>query len=213
MPTEITGANFGGLTGFEADALKEVANIGSGNASMALSAIFGKKVNISVPEMQIVQSSKMAKSMSNDNIVIGICSRLKEGIDGNVFIFFPSTSAIKFVSILKKEPSEGKEVMTQEDEALLKKITSVIYSAYITSIAKFFEQRIVFSEPELISNAGSSIIDSILVRIDKKENLVVIKVDFEIDAEMINGDFTLALTVSSLAPLLGKLKQKFNIVR
>lgn len=199
------------LTDMELDALKEVANIGSGNASMALSSIFNKRVNISIPDLQILKMSQITDSFKNDkSTMIGIFSRFKEGMDGNVFLFLPTEAALNFVSSLKGEASGNKQVFSKDDEIVLKKASSIIYSAYITGIAKFFEQRIIFSEPDVISALGSSVIESLLVRIDKQESLMMLNVNFVVEDLTISGEFTMAITLNSLAPLLTKIRKSLS---
>src|SRR3989339_616029 len=119
------------ISEYELDSLKELANIGSGNASMALSSIFKRKVSISIPSVDVFQKSQLM-DMDEDNMVVGIFSKLREGMDGNVFLFLPVQSALKFVSVIKNEYVTNKEVLTNEDEEILKKVSCVIYSAYIT---------------------------------------------------------------------------------
>lgn len=204
-----TAAFVSKLSDYEFDALKEVANIGSGNASIALSSIFKKKVNLSIPNLQVVNISNMSNEFNKqEGIVVGVFSRIQEGMDGNVFMFLPTTSALKFVAALKNEDLGTKQVLSHEDEDMLKKISSVLYSAYITGIANFFEQKILFSPPNVISTPGNTLLDSILVRMDKKENILIIDVTFEIEGVSIKGDFTLVLTMNSLSPMLLKIKQK-----
>jgi chemotaxis protein CheC len=199
------------VSAIELDALKEVANIGSGNASIALSSIFNKRVNISTPIVQIVQLDNIPKDFKNENgIVVGVYSRLLEGMEGNVVIFFPTSAALKFVSVLKGHELGNKEVLNKDEEDLLRKVSSVIYTAYISGLATFFEQKIIFSDPDLISSYSNTFLDSILSRLDQKENILIININFVIEDTEINGDFTLVLTMNSLAPLLTKINKKMT---
>jgi chemotaxis protein CheC len=210
IPSSIPEKSFVNLTEFELDALKEIANIGSGNASIVLSSLLNKRVDLTIPSLQVVNIDQANIEFGKKTgLFIGIFSRIKQGMDGNVFIFMPTISALKFVSLIKKKELGNKEVISEEDELILKKLSSVISSAYINGIAKFFEENIVYSEPVVLSAEANTLLDSILVRLDKKENILLVNISFDVSKE-IAGDFTLVLTMSSLSPLLAKVKKKFT---
>ena len=46
---------YSNLSALQLDALKEVSNIGAGNAATALSMMIGKKVDMSVPAVNIIK--------------------------------------------------------------------------------------------------------------------------------------------------------------
>jgi chemotaxis protein CheC len=210
IPSSISEISSTGLSGFELDALKEIANIGSGNASIVLSSLLNKRVDLTIPSLHVVNINQVNKEFENKKgLFVGIFSRIKQGMDGNVFIFMPTNAALKLVSLIKKKELGNKEVISEEDEQILKKLSSVISSAYITGIAKFFEENIVYSEPVILSAEANTLLDSILVRLDKKENILLVNISFDVSKD-VEGDFTLVLTMSSLTPLLEKVKKKFT---
>ncbi|MBP2033226.1 chemotaxis protein CheY-P-specific phosphatase CheC [Clostridium algifaecis] len=51
--------DYNSLTSIQIDALKEVANIGTGNAATALSQLLNKKVDMNVPFINIVPLEKI----------------------------------------------------------------------------------------------------------------------------------------------------------
>ena len=49
----------GNLSNIQLDALKEVSNIGAGNAATALSMMLGKKIEMTVPSVNMIKLSEM----------------------------------------------------------------------------------------------------------------------------------------------------------
>ena len=47
----------GNLSNIQLDALKEVSNIGAGNAATALSMMLGKKIDMTVPSVNMIKLS------------------------------------------------------------------------------------------------------------------------------------------------------------
>lgn len=67
------------LTDFQADALKEVGNIGIGHATTSLSQMVNKQVGISLPELKLIPLMKVPIFLKNEEPVVGIILELKRG--------------------------------------------------------------------------------------------------------------------------------------
>ncbi|MBN1156736.1 chemotaxis protein CheC [Candidatus Woesearchaeota archaeon] len=199
------------LSDFELDALKETANIGTGNASVALSALLNTKVDLDIPETMELSVHEVNKHISKSNeSLVGIYSKVKEGMAGNILILMPFSISFKLINRLRKN-EDAKDRLNDEDIVLLKKVGSILYSAYLTSLAKLFEQKIVFNPPNIFSAIGGSATDFILVQIGEKEKVLLITIHFNVKEQNIDGEFILLLTLKSLAPLLENLRKKMGI--
>ncbi len=201
------------LSDFELDALKETANIGTGHASIALSALMNKKVNINIPLTNVVGINEVYSHVASEKeTVVGIYSKVKEGMNGNVIMLLPLGCAMKLVNSINPESAgEVKDSLKERDVSVLKKLGSVLYSAYLSALANFFEQNIVFQSPSIVSTFGDSIIDFILLQVGEKEKVLLITVNFDVEGTDISGNFLLLFTLASLSPLLEKLKKKMGM--
>ena len=66
------------LTDFEIDALKEMAEIGSGRAATALSKLVGKRVTLSLSSLDIVEISKVPKVITGPTrLVVGVFTPIR----------------------------------------------------------------------------------------------------------------------------------------
>lgn len=65
--------NLGNLEDFKLDVLKEVGNIGSGNAATALSRLLNKPVDMGVPKVQMLPFEEIADKVGgNEQLVVAI---------------------------------------------------------------------------------------------------------------------------------------------
>ena len=201
------------LSDFELDSLKETANIGTGNASVALSALLNQKVNLGSPQTSVLSVNEVYGTLVKEKeTFVGIYSKIKKGIEGNIVVLLPVSSAIKLISGVKNEEiKHSKESLDNKDLEVLEKLGSVLYSAYLNSLATFFEQKIVFKKPNIISAIGDAVVDFILVQIGKKEKVLLITLRFEIESPKVKGNFVLLFTLTSLSPLLESLKKKMGV--
>ena len=72
------------FTNIQLDALKEVSNIGAGNGATSLSMMLGKKIDMTVPAVNIVKMDDLINS-AGEKEVIGILVKV-------LFKFYKNTS-------------------------------------------------------------------------------------------------------------------------
>lgn len=199
------------LTELELDALKEVANIGVGNASIALSSIFRKKVNISLPDIKIETRSQISKYISGPSeMVVGFYSNIKEGLKGELIMTIPLTSAVNIANFFLEDRNKNSPNLSEHDEVILQKVGSAIYASYLTSLAKFFQTKILFEPPYILCTMRDSMIDYTLLRMGNKTNILIIKLEFNILETEISGDFSLMFSVDASVPLISAIRNKIS---
>lgn len=125
------------------DALKEVSNIGVGNAATSLSRLIGHKIDITVPAVNVVEFNKMLEE-SGEKLVAGIVVRVIGDIPGNILIIFEEKGARKIIEMLtgqiEEEPSEmGISVLCE--------IGNILSASYMNSITKFTDLAAIPSVP------------------------------------------------------------------
>ena len=91
------------LTEKQLDALRELGNIGAGNAATALSQLLGKKVTMSVPKIDIIPIERVPNLMGEpDALVVGVYLRILGDVLGSLLLTFPRESA--FSSVARSSP-------------------------------------------------------------------------------------------------------------
>lgn len=198
------------ITPLELDALRETANIGTGNAAFALSNIFKRQVTISLPVLTVSTTDDISNVITNQNeMVVGIYSKITEGMEGNILTLMPINAAMEIVRAFFKDNADNKS-LSEKDKQVLQKLGVSIYSSYLTSIAKFLKKRVLFSPPSIISTHGNSIHEFLQIHLGNNEKIIVIKLNFEVGKTKIKGDFLLLLTYNSITPLLANIDKKMS---
>ena len=87
------------------DALAEVGNIGAGNAATALSQMINRKVNMSVPAVNIVRFNEIFDTQESEERVISVIVRVLGDTPGNILFIFDDETANNMIELLtgKKE--------------------------------------------------------------------------------------------------------------
>ncbi|WP_448374377.1 CheY-P phosphatase CheC [Fervidobacterium sp.] len=198
------------LTEVQLDAIKEVGNIGTGNAATALSMMLDKKVDISVPQVKVIRISKIPFLFDNpEEVVCSVKMELKEDMTGEILLIFDPLTVKTLAKVLT-----GMEIsdVTELDDftaSMLKEIGNIMCGSYVTALAGFTNLFINPEPPELIVDMISAIISeiSIPLALAGEENIMLIETLIEIEGveKQLQGYLLLVPSVDSLEKLLKAL--------
>ena len=77
------------LNDMQIDVLREVGNIGSGNATTALSSMVGKLIDIEVPKVEVLDFNDAIEAVGGpEKVIAGILIRINGDIDGMIMFLF-----------------------------------------------------------------------------------------------------------------------------
>ena len=133
------------LNGIQLDALKEVSNIGAGNAATALSIMLNKKVDMTVPAVNIVKLEDIFE-LNGEEEVVGTVVRVLGDIAGNILLVFTKDTSENIISRLvgSKEAPDS-----EMGNSVLCEIANIISASYMNSIAQLTQLAIAPSVPAL----------------------------------------------------------------
>jgi len=84
---------------FQLDVLREVGNIGAGNAATALSKLISKEIDMKVPQVKIIPFDEIADFVGGaESLVVCVFLRVLGNIPGNMFFIISVESAKKFAA-------------------------------------------------------------------------------------------------------------------
>ena len=123
---------YSNLNSLQLDALKEVSNIGAGNAATALSMLLGKKIDMTVPSVNIVRLEEIVE-LSGEAVVAGTVVRVLGDIAGNILLVFDNVTARNIIGKLLGSPELPDSEM---GKSVLCEIANIISASYMNSIAQ-----------------------------------------------------------------------------
>jgi len=128
------------LTGEKLDVLKEIGNIGGGNAATALSQLIGKQVSVTVPQAKLIPISEITNLDLVHNpqeISIAVSLRILGKLRGGMLVFFPGESALPLIDILMHRTIGTTEVFSLVDESALSETAHILCSSYLNAVGQF----------------------------------------------------------------------------
>jgi len=201
------------INGFQYEALKEVGNIGVGNATTALSQLIGKKVMLSFPSLMVMDTQSIAENTSNIEIV-GTVVRIVGDVNGGSLIAFQKSSADSFVDILLKDtPYENDEDMRK---SVLNETANILVGSYLNALSKFLDMTLLPSLPSQTQGSSSEIFKMVEKQLNcSVDHVVTLTTMFEVETANINktvdGDMFLLLDSESLEIILARVDRMRTI--
>lgn len=173
------------------DVLKEIGNIGAGNATTALSQMLNTRVDMAVPKVRLMEFKEVGDAMGGeDQLVAGIYLAVEGDITGSIMFIQRKESARNMVSKLMGMELEGDEFNELELSAL-KEIGNIITGAYLNSLSTLTNLCIYPSVPELCIDMAAAIISVPAIEFGTiGDRILMIQTDFADDADM-SGYFIL----------------------
>ncbi|MBN2754168.1 MAG: chemotaxis protein CheC [Candidatus Goldbacteria bacterium] len=154
------------LSDFHKDALREMGNIGAGNAATALSQLLGKDVSLSVPKVLMVPVDKMVDRIESKNeIVAAVYLKIFGDITGRALMIFPQNKVFLIVDLLMRRPLGTTKEFGENEQSALKEIGNILISSYMNAIAKLMGLNSVPSVPALAVDMVEAVFQTVSAEI------------------------------------------------
>lgn len=186
------------------DALKEVGNIGAGNAATALSQLLNKKVDMTVPAVNIVPFDEIFSRIGGEEIVVGVIVRVLGDTPGNILFIFDNETAFNIIELLTGMKDS---TISEMGESVLCEVGNIISSSYMNAIARFTNLLIMPSVPAAACDMLGAILSTTFIEAGQfDEQVLDIETTFlNDDSSKINGHFYYVPMPGSLEKILNAL--------
>lgn len=192
------------LTPLQLDALKEVGNVGAGNAATALSQIINKKIDMSVPQVSILPLGEVPDVVGGpDTMVAGVYLRVFGPAPGSILFLLPRESALSLVDMLMGRERGYTQHLDAMDESALLEIGNILAGAYLNALSYFTRFTLLPSIPALAMDMAGAILSVILIQLGQMgDHALVIETEFSTEADGVKGHFFLIPDPGSLGTIL-----------
>lgn len=188
------------------DVLKELGNIGAGNAITALTQMLNKKLDMKVPVVELVSFEELASIICpEEELVVGIYLMLEEDISGSMMFMLPEKSAHSLVNRLLSYPMDEMQPFTEMDLSALQEIGNIIAGAYLSALSSLTGMTITSSVPYLSIDMAAAILSVPAIEFGQiADKALLIRTEFG-DEVMIDGYFILIPELDSYDKILSSL--------
>lgn len=147
--------NLDNLDDMQYDVLKEIGNIGAGNATTALAKMLDIKVDMSVPNVALLPFNEISSLVgSEEQIVVGILLGIEGDISGMMMFLFDMRSAHHLVNMLMRRDLETDvdqeaDSFSEMEMSALNEIGNIVSGSYLSALAGLTRMTMVSTVPSL----------------------------------------------------------------
>ena len=187
------------------DVLKEIGNIGAGNATTALAQMLQCKVDMKVPQVKLLDFNEVGMLMGGEEqIMAGIYLCVEGDITGSIMFLLKKDAAKHLVSKLMGMELPGED-LDEIGTSALKEIGNIITGAYLNSLSTLTNLKIFPSVPDLTIDMAGAILSVPAIEFGTLgDKILLIQTQFTDDCEL-DGFFILVPDLESYGKILGAL--------
>ena len=153
------------------DAMREVGNIGLGNAMTALSTMIDQGVNIAIPQVDVVPLPTFAGMMGGAESVSACIYMPVEGdAPGHVAFFLPEACARCLADHLLGQPEGTTQALDELACSALMEVGNILASTYLVAIGSMTGLNLLSSPPALAVDMTAAILASLATAIAGDED-------------------------------------------
>lgn len=194
------------MEGIYLDVLREIGNIGAGNAATSMAQLLQKKVDIKVPKIDLLDFDQVGEVMGGEEmLMVGIMLGIEGDMNGSIMFLMEMKAAHILVSGLMGMECASEDGFNEIERSALNEIGNIITGAYLTSLATLTNMKIIASVPSLCIDMAGAILSVPAIEFGAiGDKMLMIETAFTDDVEL-NGYFILIPDLPSYDKLLSSL--------
>lgn len=136
------------FTPMQQDYLKELFNIGLGNAAAELSELVGEEVLMSVPDFRLATRGELLESLADDpsEEVTMVRTELEGGLQGSGMLVFPYMGSIDLARLIS-DYSHSVGGITELEQEALSEIAGIVLNEIVTTLSDMLSMPVRTSMP------------------------------------------------------------------
>lgn len=199
------------INSMQFDVLREIGNIGAGNATTALSQMINAKISMKVPNVELLEFRELSEIVGGaERIVIGILFTLGGDIEGMMMFMMDKDAGGHLVNLLLSNLQSSDYTDTSEfgemGQSALNEIGNIIAGAYLSSLSSLTNLTITSSIPYMAIDMAGAILSVPAIEFGKiGDKALLIETEFGDRDKSVNGYFILIPTLNSYTAILKSL--------
>ncbi|MFT8363693.1 MAG: chemotaxis protein CheC [Sporolactobacillus sp.] len=195
------------------DVLKELFNIGVGQAASTLSEIIDKKIVLRVPDVKVLdlQDGKKELDLFLQQVAAGAVMvssiSFDQQLEGKISLIFPAEKMHRFIDLCLHEEHDVDETIdfTDIDFDTIKEIGNILMNAIMGELSNNIHIPVEYTLPEvgILSDARADA----FVNEEMSYLVVLMYISFNIEGTEIEGAIVINMTLKSLDDVMNTIEK------
>ncbi len=171
------------ITTDQLDLLKEIGNIGAGNAATALSMVLDKPIDMQVPSVRVISFEDTINLAGGaENVVASVFLRLEGDVKGSMFYILSIEQAECFVRLMTglEDFIFEKDPYSEIGLSALQELGNILAGSYLSSLSDFTKINLCPTVPKLSIEMAGAVIGTGLLELSRAgDHAIVIDTAFQ----------------------------------
>ncbi|QBE98152.1 CheY-P phosphatase CheC [Blautia producta] len=191
------------------DFMRELGNIGTGNAVNALSQLLNCPLEIDTPNLRILPFQQLTEILTEaETPLAGIMVEVFKEVEGMFLFLLDETFTRQIVHLALGVEMWDFMSLTEMEESLLLELGNIMCGSYIRALSQLLDIEMDVSVPQIKIDMGGAILtDAALRFLRTGDELLMIDNLFRMDTGTFSGRILFLPEMDSLQVLLGKLEE------
>lgn len=184
-------------------ALKEIINIGGGNAATSLSMLIKKPVKMDVPTLELMEYEEVYQSILADDKEVKVVIMQLLGGEGS-FLFVTEPEDVEELSGLMFQ----EDMMITDDlaDSAVKELVNILVNSFLNASMQIVEMNLIASVPMMAHDLFGSILSSIYLEHGQyNSTIVIMQNEFWSEGEKIDGSLFFIPTPEFFEQIIEKI--------
>jgi len=190
------------------DSLQELANIGAAHSATTLSQMVSSRIDMSVPEINVVDISKVGEFLT-DELTTMVIFELQGDVPhgGYLVLHFPRESAIRTANILLGSQNEDHPLNEMDQSAILE-VGNIMISAFLGASSDLLGFMMLPSPPFLVVDMAHAAITSLIAQMTVEvDNVILFHIKLNSPEQKISGNILIFLEITMLEKVASRLRE------
>lgn len=138
------------LNEIQMDVLREIGNIGSGNAASALATMLARQVNISVPTVRILDYGQVVEELGGpEQMIVGLLLSLEGDVKGMIMFLLHQNFANMTLGALMGEDIPEDAEMDEMAYSAIQEVANIMAGSFVNAISEMTGLTINITVPSM----------------------------------------------------------------
>ncbi|WP_106497604.1 chemotaxis protein CheC [Lentibacillus sp. Marseille-P4043] len=200
------------LSYVQLDVLREIGNIGAGNAATSMSKLLDTKVDMQVPAVEVVAFDEVMDMIGGpEELIVAIFIRIQGPAPGTVYFILTKDEAEYLVRAVTSDPEFILNDVEQPNElaiSALLEVGNILAGSYLSALSDFTNINMQPSVPSLSIDMAGAILTVGLLELSQVTDYAIIidtKINQQLAENGIRGHFLLLPDPSSFGRIFASL--------
>ena len=200
-------ASYEDLSAVHIDVLREIGNIGAGNAATALSVMLGQPIDMTLPKVNLLEFNNVADAVGGpEALTYGVLLNLSGDIDGMIMFLLNKDFAHLILNILMGGAYNSFDEMDELALSAIQEVGNILSAAYVKSIAELTGLFINVSVPEVSIDMAGALLSVPIIKFGTVgDKVLFIEENFQSSTQSVMSHMILFAEMKSLNLMLSKL--------